>query len=848
MPRPPTASPRDWRFAILASSVVVVAGLVAWHWRELAQTSPLAPKSESENVADELAKRAAETIEPTRAPMGEGATESAIDAATAEEAAPALTVRFFDPLGQPVERFVGALLLDDGPPSELERRVGGRMTAPVPTSAGEVVVWCGTLLPTRAPVAAGATALDIAAASGATLSGRITVGGQPWGEPLECVLREQEGDRQTRYELEELLPESLREDLPDRIDVPVASDGSFAVHGLDRDSWLTLDAPSGFSFKPLSRTPDGHLDPWEGDDVELDGPRMGVELDLVALPALTGRIVAPMEIDDVQATLTFHTRRASGDSRDETIGEYLNGEQFRIVLYYVRWDSLDLALRAEDVAGNVVGFARRTIVRRTPGVIELGDIELETGPTFRFRMHDDSGAAVDKALVSERRDGRSGPFSSWAEGPDGTIGPYAPWVDELVFRPDDLEPLVVPIAGRGDGDLLDLVFTRGSELVVRFRRPDDEPPSDLVLELAAEQPLFSDDRAVQGDEGGSASTTLWRVVIGRTRGDDPCHVDGILPGVRFRVRLLDWIGAPRCEQWLELAARERREITLTPDAIAKPVRIAIVDAENRPVAEADVEVRNQPDRDARYEREETDHHGIASFGPSAFQVMWVDVDPPWRYAPRRLVPITLPKDGSAVRLVVERAWKLQVEPGPSQLELDELPWVVGHESDASWMAWPATEDAWHFRAIPPLPCTVCLRYAGRVFSLPVAPPTERLRFELPAVGQVVVRYDLPLPDALLRGRLLRGVTLVPIDEPTTLACEVSAEATLWEPPRREGAVEFRAVLPGRYRVVLRWDEERPGLHLDDDEEERPLEKTERDETEAELVVKASETTEASVRR
>jgi len=859
MPRPPIASPRDWRFALLAVGVVVAAGLVVWQSQEATLRSTLAPKPESAATTDELARRAAEAMEPTRTPVAAAAAESADSiAATEEPTGPVLTVRLLDPFGQPVASFAGVLLPDVGPPSKLERRAGGRMTAPVPTSAGEVVVWCRSLLPTRAPVGLGATELDIAAESGATLSGRITVEGQPWGEPLECRLKVEGGRQHLRGVPDELIRQSWNDRFPDDIAFAVAADGSFAVHGLDRDSPLTLDPPPGFSFEPLSRTPDGHLDQWER--LYLEGPQTGVELDLVALPALTGRLVAATPIGDVAVTLTFHTRRRDGSSRGESSEEFLttddslDGERFRIVLGYVGWQSLDIALRARDFVGNVVGFAHRTVAQRTPGVIDLGDVALEPGLTFRYRMRDDSEAAVDKALVAERTGGRSGPLS-WAEGADGTVGPYAPWIDELVVTADDLEPLVVPLAGRSDGDLLDLVFTRGSVLVVRFRRPTDEPPSQLVLELAAEQPLVSEmhrraiesDRgAFQRDEGGSSSTALWRTEFPNRPGDDLWRIHGILPGVRFRIRLLDWTRAPRCEHWLELASRERREIALTPYATARPLAIEVVDAESQPVAEAHVEVRCRPDREAYYDSATTDQHGIASFDPSALQIVWVDVRPQQGFASRQSVPISLPETGGTMRVVVERAWTFEVEPGPSQLGLDEFPWVEGHGGDDVWTAsW--SDEAWRFSELPALPCTVCVRHAGRVLSQAVAPPAKRIRFDLPATGQVVVRYDLPLPDAQLRGRLLRGVTLVPIDEPTSVACEVSSEATLWEPPRRGGAVEFRAVLPGRYRVVLRWDDERPSLRMDDDEEERPLEVTERDETAVELVVTAGETTEALVR-
>jgi len=46
-----------------------------------------------------------------------------------------------------------------------------------------------------------------------------------------------------------------------------------------------------------------------------------------------------------------------------------------------------------------------------------------------------------------------------------------------------------------------------------------------------------------------------------------------------------------------------------------------------------------------------------------------------------------------------------------------------------------------------------------------------------------------------------------------LGTRVSVDATLFDPPRRVGVVEFPAVMPGSYEIVLVWRDEE-GLDLE----------------------------------
>jgi hypothetical protein len=199
----------------------------------------------------------------------------------------------------------------------------------------------------------------------------------------------------------------------------------------------------------------------------------------------------------------------------------------------------------------------------------------------------------------------------------------------------------------------------------------------------------------------------------------------------------------------------------------------------------------------------------------------------------------LPASDEPITFRLERSWPLRVKVvDAAGRPLDDARVTARASTPAGVVGekfcdgWPDGPGNFRFEDLASGSVRVRVDLAGATYEQDAAPPTAALRFELPEHSRVVVRHDLPIPEAAKRGRVMGAIELEPRDGHGT---RVSVDATLFEPPRRTGAVEFPAVLPGSYECVLVWRDD-DGHDLD------------REATGETLTVVANQTAEATVTR
>jgi len=107
---------------------------------------------------------------------------------------------------------------------------------------------------------------------------------------------------------------------------------------------------------------------------------------------------------------------------------------------------------------------------------------------------------------------------------------------------------------------------------------------------------------------------------------------------------------------------------------------------------------------------------------------------------------------------------------------------------------------------------------------------------VPQTGRATIRYDLPIPEAAARGKVLDSIELVPTGGS---GARVAIGARIFDPPRRAGELEAPSVLPGTYSLVLRWRRA---------DEDPPDDQFEREPTGATITITAGATSDLKIAR
>ncbi len=241
----------------------------------------------------------------------------------------------------------------------------------------------------------------------------------------------------------------------DRLSLDVEEDFSF--EGLDIDWTGRIAVPEGFV---LTRVP--RLVAEDTHHAYLSAPRDGIELYVMQLPVVSGRLVRADNGEPVSGARVVASARFSGDV-GVLHGLELSGDDgvFRIVLSGgqsrladIRWakQSLDrFAIKVQREFGGAelpLAVDLRAITVDT----DLGELRVELAAPVGFRVEDESGAPIAQAFAST---GRERSTRSDAEG-------------RAVFRASPGEGCEITVVARGYSNTS--VALRGQDTVVVMKK------------------------------------------------------------------------------------------------------------------------------------------------------------------------------------------------------------------------------------------------------------------------------------------------------------------------------------------------------------------------------------------
>ncbi|MEZ6197326.1 MAG: carboxypeptidase-like regulatory domain-containing protein [Planctomycetota bacterium] len=425
--------------------------------------------------------------------------------------------------------------------------------------------------------------VEVVVPGGAIVGGRVTVAG---GLPYREVALELHPGRPVEPELPPAIRALVRPD-PERAAVlrtTATPDGRFAFTGLPEDFRGSLALGPGFGF--ADRESYFHR------SLTIEAPREDLELALVALPLVRGRLVhgrdgAPVPFHDVRVLFA-----AAATGSGTSLGER-SDEDGRFAVTVTAPDFADLRL--------LVPHGGAMIERRPPAVFrdthDFGDVVLGETETWRFRVVDAQGAPVGGALIASGDSVRTRATDPEGRGRLDDVGPdlRSVTVGAPGFRSRSCEVRL--------GEEQTIALERANRLVVRLL----ELPAGLVRpEVVITGPAALLDRGfaetiafeTTGLSAISREGPDGAVRLTASRRPDGVFVfEGLAPEVAFRVEACDLAGqilAARDE--VRLAGTEHRELDLAFDAAnLRVTRLTVLDPGGRPVPDAEILRRGAED-------------------------------------------------------------------------------------------------------------------------------------------------------------------------------------------------------------------------------------------------------------
>jgi RNA polymerase sigma factor (sigma-70 family) len=693
------------------------------------------------------------------------------------------------------ERLLGKSTLDPGADALAAPDAAARLLV-VPLDPEGV----SPALPAVVEVAAHTTALDVTLPRGRSLAGRVECGGRP--PPFEM-----------RLEFAADGPLAIRRDVPEavwrQLPLPpeahrvadVAVDGAFRFGGLDDGVAGTLTFPTTVSLEPITREASGQLRVVS--TLAIARPVEDLVVRVHALPAIVGELR-----DETGRPLDYCCWRALGDAPSggfATSGESRSGGRFHVAVATADARSIELLLERDRWTEAV----QLRLEGPFEGLRDLGEVRLPAERVVALRVVGSDDRPIRE--VRGRMVGLGGEDRKF-EGDGAALTLRAPrlysralvgafgWLPAEVELPDSAPP-EAPFVVR---------LEKASELSIVVRRPaaDDSTPCDL--ELSARGELFAPTMTASGGFGAAVGGTIVSIETDddgesfvRISPARDVRIFGLLTGVPVRVRMRGPTGHVAFERSIVLAADAPSEVVVPVVDAVRRFRARVVDAAGDAVAGANVTLSALAP-DPRYGTLATTSSRDGRVALDAF----LDDEVRVTVTGRGFVPLVLPRvrsatDGPLV-LRLARAWRLRAEVVDAAGRAVEVFRVTASRDGADSPpsdAWPDGPGRFRFEDLAPARAVVRLEFAGRVFEQAVEPPAEVARFVVPDAGGAIVRYDLPLPDAERAGRVLGALEL---RATTDGAASVVADTQRFDPPRREGVVEFPAVLPGAYEIVLVW--------------------------------------------
>lgn len=858
-----SATMKAWSGAAL----LLAAAAAWWAWPDAMPSGDappsLAARGTTGAAADAIALPAARDAQaPPRDPDDSRA-------AAAGDAAPdaQLAVRLVERDGTPIPDFFGVWIEAESEPIELRSIADGIATLPAPARDGELLLASPRHAVTRVTVAAGTRTLDVLVAHETVLHGRFHCDGAPPGEPLVARYqvttplarcRAAPAMRRAQAQLDRFAEPSLW--------IAVDRLGQFEVRGLDPDSRGELEAPRGYSFTPIEVESDGEL---RATTLRpLDARDDGERIELFALPTLRARIV-----DESGAPSRFGRAWLEGDTERGSfrLQETYHDGELRFAVAQSQARDLVLTVRCEE-GPNRQRFVRLPLEGPIVGRRHLGTLVVAPPPAWRYRLRDRAGAPIAGATFAAARDGEVLEGADRRSEPEGELDSIDPSADELLVTAAGFEPLCVALAGRDPALPLDLELERTLTLTVAIEPlPGVAPAAPWSVALVANPTPFTESALRALAHGlGLRHASLVDFELGadglrlqlHPLDDRPFELSGWRAGAPFDLLLLDPLGL-ECGALRGVTVDEARTgVTLKQALPLRPFAAEVVDEAGQPIANATLELRHPATADRAACTSVSDGDGRARCPPIAADRVDVSIDAAG-FVSRTWREVASAPDGAPLRFTLERALTLEIElvtadgtPLANALREEVEAWVMPRDAapgsgrpgglapgdDAVHVAELTAERALVVRGVPRAPATIHLRFAGSEQTQPFEPTRPRARFTLPATGAVVVRYDLPLPEAERSGRPLLALSLepVPAGELASRAGGVVTERVLrFDPPRRAGTLTFPAVVPGRYRLVLHWGR---------GNEELPIDALEREPTAVEIDVVAGESTAATLAR
>jgi hypothetical protein len=367
--------------------------------------------------------------------------------------------------------------------------------------------------------------------------------------------------------------------------IPFETDarGDFAVRGPAHGSTATIQIPAGYRFADSPPDVVRH-------EISVVCNGEPVVLDLVALKAITGRVVAgpvgdARQLDKSRRVELRYVLTKRGSPPITGSAWTLFGEKFAIYFTGPALDEVDVQVWSSSGRR----WAGRHVQEPIPGSKDLGDIEVSQPSDVRFRITDAAGAPIEGArvhadgFVSERTDSDGRARCLVPVGPRAVIA-GAPRFKLASFPlPDKLSEVV------------ELRLERSVTLVVRVKHKDPSVDvtglrvalsfivEDSVLGSTA-RPEFNDVRGDEPASGGGSGNHQTRVY--HVAPDRGVIASGFTAGEAVDVRVEDQYRHVLLQESVFLAETDVHPIEMVVLSKAETIRGTILGADGKPLAGA----------------------------------------------------------------------------------------------------------------------------------------------------------------------------------------------------------------------------------------------------------------------
>jgi len=790
----------------LGAAIVVVALLAAWlsRSRENESRSAAATAAGPNGPAPPL-PNAHFAVEPLAdggelaAAAGEAGGSGAPMAASGDVAAPLRAVVVFadgtPAAGATVVAAAGDLVVDT-------QITGADGVAAFSITGGRVELYVGgvTPRPQRFEIepTSGEQRLELPA--GAFVGGTVLLDGQPPSEPIGLIL-DSEGE------------DDEWPGIPNRVALRLESIDTFFDHRVGQRTTagrflfggLPPDWKGWIDFSAMYRLEEH--DAYAQFAVER--PATDLVLRLTWDAAVTGRVLRPLaEAGGVpqpspSAEMTVTVTRDGGSFARSGFRTEDDG-RFRIPLHAESSATVDLDIRdADDVGRLALHLADLDPVEGR----DLGDVVLLASQRVEFLARDESSqplaGAVARAL--DATNARSRPT---AEDGRGSLAGILPDTTKLRVAALGFHPTDVALP-QPAGTVVDVVLHRAPLLQIRVVGPDGAPAQRVRFRYHASTGPFEAD--------GAASAAPQQTSLGATtpiswgsNGDETwgrCMTDsaglvvlsGLRPGVPLEVTLDDGFGGElRPTETITLAPSEQRRIEWRIDAVARSLAVDVADERGQPIAGAEVTLLRTVGADTRSsgtgESEKgADEHGRALFTNLRVDLVTVQVSKSgfatvWRR------DIAVPTAGAVVSLTMGAGRTVDLEVVDALGQPRHVDGLFVTDAPDELAAEQIEVGHYRLSELPAGTVTIAARIDRRDFPLRHDTSNPRARLTIPALGGLRVTWSSPLVGAGSDHVFVRGIA-----PDTWSSYRPVSDATR----ATNGPVEFEALLPGDYEVVLR---------------------------------------------